>query len=133
MPENFWITLLGGFLAGGFGLFLFFIQRWKEKEDKEQNLIFRLYQLIERNIDGAEEDAISEKRRKWTEIKSISFLLKDTDLGRETYKFAQKKSQDSKDVDAVLEKITSKLNEELVKEIQADSSKKNESSGSQRP
>ena len=117
MPEDFWITLLGGFLAGVVGLSLFFIQRGKEKKDKEQSLIFRLYQLIERNIDVAEPGSMSEMRNKWTEIKSISFLLKDADLGRETYKFAQKKSQDSKDVDAVLKKLESKLNKKLVKKI----------------
>jgi len=122
VPENFWITLLGGFLAGVVGLSLFFIQRCKEKKDKEQSLIFRLYQLIERNIDTAEVGAISEKRNKWTEIKSISFLLKDADLGRETYKFAQKKSQDSKDVDAVLKKLESKLNKKLVEKIHANAS-----------
>ena len=125
MPEDFWITLLGGFLAGVVGLSLFFIQRFKEKNDKEQNLIFRLYQLIERNIDTAEVGASTEMRNKWTEIKSISFLLKDADLGRETYKFAQKKSQDSKDVDAVLKKLESKLNKKLVKKIHAPASEQN--------
>ena len=125
MPEDFWITLLGGFLAGVVGLSLFFIQRFKEKNDKEQNLIFRLYQLIERNIDVAEVGAISEMRNKWTEIKSISFLLKDADLGRETYNFAQKKSQDSKDVDAVLKKLESELNKKLVKKIHANASEQN--------
>jgi len=122
VPEDFWITLLGGFLAGVVGLSLFFIQRCKEKKDKEQSLIFRLYQLIERNIDIAEEGAISEMRNKWTEIKSISFLLKDTDLGTETYKFAQKKSQDSKDVDVVLKKLESKLNKKLKEKIHANAS-----------
>ena len=109
MPEDFWITLLGGFLAGVVGLSLFFIQRCKEKKDKEQSLIFRLYQLIERNIDTAEPGAISEKRNKWTEIKSISFLLKDADLGRETYKLAQKGKQDSEDVNAILKILKLKL------------------------
>jgi hypothetical protein len=123
MPENFCITLLGGFLAGGFGLILFFIQRWKEKQDKEQNLLFRLYQLIERNIDNAEAGAISEKRRKWNEIKSISFLLKDTNIARKTYKFAQKKIQDSTDKDIILKEISSKLNKKLIKEIHSNSYK----------
>jgi len=122
LPEDFWITLLGGFLAGVVGLSLFFIQRWKEKKDKEQSLIFRLYQLIERNIDTAEVGASSEMRNKWTEIKSISFLLKDTDLGRETYKFAQRQRQDSNDVDTVLEKLESKLNKELKEKIHANPS-----------
>ena len=125
MPQDFWITLLGGFLAGVVGLSLFFIQRCKEKEDKEQSLIFRLYQLIERNIDAAEVGAISEKRRKWTEIKSISFLLKDTDLGRKTYTFAEKRSQDSKDVDAVLKILEPKLNKKLIKEIHPNVSEQN--------
>ena len=122
MPEDFWITLLGGFLAGVVGLSLFFIQRGKEKKDKEQSLIFRLYQLIERNIDVAEVGASSEMLNKWTEIKSISFLLKDTDLGTETYKFAQRGRQDSNDVDAVLEKLESKLNKKLKEKIHANAS-----------
>ncbi len=125
MPENFWITLLGGFLAGVVGLSLFFIQRYKEKKDKEQSLIFRLYQLIERNIDTAEVGASTEMLNKWTEIKSISFLLKDADLGRETYEFAQKKKQDKKDVDPVLKKLESELNKKLIKEIHPNISEQN--------
>ena len=123
MPENFWITFLGGFLAGVVGLSLFFIQRCKEKEDKEQSLIFRLYQLIERNIDiGEGPGASSEIRRKWNEIKSISFLLKDTDLAIEIHKIAQRKDQDSEDVKAVLKKLESKLNKELKNKIHANAS-----------
>lgn len=125
MPENFWITLLGGFLAGGFGLFLFFIQRWKEKKDKEQNLLFRLYQLIERHIDIRAPGVQSELDRKWTRIKSISFLLKDTDLGRETYKLTQEGNQAGNHINAVLKKIASKLNKKLIKEIHANSSEQN--------
>lgn len=125
MPENFWVTLLGGFLAGGFGLFLFFIQRWKEKKDKEQNLIFRLYQLIERRIDIREPGGQSELDRKWTEIKSISFLLKDTDLGREIYKLTQEGNQAGDHRNACLKKIASKLNKKLIKEIHANSSEQN--------
>ena len=125
MPETFWVTLLGGFLAGLVGLILFFIQRWKEKEDKEQSLIFRLYQLIERNIDTAEVGASTEMLNKWTEIKSISFLLKDADLGGETYDIAQKKRQKGKDVDAVKKKLESKLNKKLVKKIHAPASEQN--------
>jgi len=38
MPEGFWYTILGGFLAGCFGLLLFLIQRYTDKKDEEQKI-----------------------------------------------------------------------------------------------
>lgn len=120
MCESFWLTVLGGFIAGIIGLILFIIQRRVEQNDKEQSLLYRLYQLIEREIEIRRPEGQTELDIKWTEIKSISLLLKDTELGQDVYRLAQEKDQVGESVSKVLEKIKSKLNEKLVKEIKAN-------------
>ncbi len=126
MSETFWITLLGGFIAGIVGLILFLIQRKVERNDKEQSLMFRLYQLIEREIYTRRPEGQTELDIKWTEIKSISLLLKDTELGAVVYRLAQEEDQNSDHVKEVLGKIESKLNKGLVKKIKTDSEEKKE-------
>jgi len=84
MPEGFWLTILGGFLAGCFGLLLFFIQRYIESKENEQKLLFQIYNLLDQPHSwGAGTDyfeTIRKKRGEFTQIRSLSLLLKDRKL-----------------------------------------------------
>jgi hypothetical protein len=119
MSETFWVTLLGGFIAGLVGLGLFLIQRCVDSKDKEQSLLFRLYQLIDREIDIRQPEGRMNLDIKWTEVKGLSLLLKDTELGRDVYRLGEEEDQKSKQVKKVLGKIKFKLNKELVEKIKA--------------
>ena len=90
MPKEVWLTILGGFLSGVVGIILFFIQRWKDKRDEQQDILFRSYQLLFGPItfrgDGIDAFHVQHERR--SDVRALCFLLKDKGLARDIYQYA---------------------------------------------
>lgn len=129
MAESFWFTILGGFLAGGFGLLVFFIQKFIEKRANEQNILFQIYSmLVDRRIDERSPGGFFEILNKYRDIENSSFLLKDKNIRKKIFLFAH--SMTSRHVDNVpkredlLKEIRQKLNKKLAKEIEENLSNK---------
>ncbi len=129
MAESFWFTILGGFLAGGFGLLLFFIQKFVEKRANEQNILFQIYSMLEdRRIDGRSSEGFFENLNRYRDIENSSFLLKDKNIRKKIFLYAR--SMISKSVDnapereVLLKEIRQKLNRRLAKDIESNLSNK---------
>lgn len=108
MGEGFWLTILGGLLAGAAGVLLFFIQRCVESTDKERNLLYRIYHLIQSiTVD------VKEHIERWQEVESLSLLLKDQELAKEIFLCAYKKPLRDPCIQRILNKVCLKLNKKL--------------------
>jgi hypothetical protein len=117
MPKEVWLTILGGFLSGGAGITLFFIQRCKEKQDEQQNILFRIYQLVIAVTVIPHQimlEAFLENRRRLKDIQALSFLVKDKELARFIWLYAGTPSQIRDE--EVLGKILSRFNKKLYQE-----------------
>ena len=108
MGEGFWLTILGGFLAGAVGVLLFFIQRCVESTDKERNLLYRIYHLIQSIT-----PVVKEHIERWQEVESLSLLLKDRELAKEIFLCANKKPVSDPCIQLILNKVCLKLNKKL--------------------
>lgn len=123
-----WYTILGGLLSGLVGVGLFFLQRSRAKYDEQQNLIFRIYQIItvpshpEIFTDwkswAMSHGAIFDTEQK--EIHSLALLLKDKDLGRKIYRFDLRSKEER---EALLKELERRLNPKLLKLIDEELAK----------
>lgn len=76
MPKEVWLTTLGGFLSAAAGVLLFFIQRCKEKGDEQQDILFRIYQLMwNPTIVGRGMEAFDERRQMLKDVRELCFLI----------------------------------------------------------
>jgi len=134
MPEYFYSTVLGGFIAGVIGLVLFFIQRVFETKDKQQNILLEIHQLLrhpfsmpprsdpERRMEGTLH-AFHESNIRNQKIKSLAFLIKDKELSKKIFLCAgHRTSETQKDI---IKEIQKKLNKKLLKEIEDAESAQN--------
>jgi hypothetical protein len=122
MASQTWLTVLGGLLSGLVGAGLFFLQRSKAKRDEQQNLLFRIYQIIaipgrpeitrDSVISFVSEMSIFDDEQK--EIHALALLLKDKDLSRKIYRF-NLHSKDERET--LLKELERRLNPKLLKLI----------------
>ena len=128
MDDQTWYTVLGGLLSGLVGVGLFFLQRFKAGRDEQQNLIFRIYQIIaipshpEIFMDwrawAMSHGAIFETEQK--EVHSLALLLKDRKLGRKIYLFDLRSKEER---EALLKELGRRLNSRLLKLIDEELAK----------
>lgn len=128
MDSQTWYTVLGGLLSGLVGVGLFFLQRSKAKRDEQQNLIFRIYQIIA--MPGRPEFTrdmlarvvsqltISEIEQK--EIRSFALLLKDKDLANRIFRFNISSKEEKH---GLLKELERRLNPGLIRLIEEETAK----------
>jgi hypothetical protein len=122
MTSQTWLTVLGGLLSGLVGVGLFFLQRFKAGRDEQQNVLFRIYQIIA--IPGHPEITRDWMARAMShaaifddeqnEIHALALLLKDRDLGRKIYRFNLRSKEER---EALLKELERRLNPRLLKLI----------------
>ena len=128
MASQTWLTVLGGLLSGLVVVALFFLQRFKARRDEQQNLLFRIYQIIA--IPGRPEFtrdsmaifatsmAIFETEQK--EIRSLALLLKDKGFARKIYRFNLRVKDER---EALLKELEHRFNPRLLKLIDEERAK----------
>jgi hypothetical protein len=128
MDSETCLTILGGLISGLVGVSLFFLQRSRAGHDEQQNLLFRIYQIIaipgrpeitrDRMITVASEMRIFNDEQK--EIHSLALLLKDRDLAAKIYRFNLRIKDER---EALLKELERRLNPRLLKLIDEEKAK----------
>jgi hypothetical protein len=118
LPREVWQTSLGGFLSGAVGILLFFFQRWKEKADEQQDILFRIFQLVlgpEGIVEGAGEGQYYESLQRLRDLRALAFFVKDRELARAIYPYTTWAHYPCRE--EMLQKISNKLNKKLYQEL----------------
>jgi hypothetical protein len=116
MPKEVYLTILGGFLSALTGAGLFFLQRYKEKRDEQQDVLFKIYQLMSTpRIFGHDIEAIFENKQRLNDIRILSFLIKDKKLGSEIYLYTRPNPTIKPEV--TQKKILKRLNKKMFQEL----------------
>lgn len=106
---------------------LFFIQRYVERKDNEQNLLFQIYSMLENRSSIRSPEIFFENIKRHKNIKNLSFLIKDKNLRKDIFLYVRNiSSGDIKNPpkkEDLLKKIRQKLNKKFVKEIENSLSK----------
>ena len=104
MLENFYFTILGGFIAGGFGVLLFFLERHFESKNREQTLLFQIHDLIQAPVYGMGVEASVGRFERLRDIGGLSLLIKDKKLRKEICLYAYGKPEKRAEVEELLKK-----------------------------
>lgn len=122
MGSQVFYTILGGFISASVGAGLFFLQRYLERGDEQERILFQVYQLmIIPSIPASGGDTFSisaqiniAEAARAQEIRSLATRIKDEELAVEVFSYNQWSIDDNEEL---LKKIARLLNPELLERI----------------
>jgi hypothetical protein len=120
MGYQVFYTILGGFLSAAVGAGLFFLQRYLDRGDEQQRILFQIYQLItipSVPASGGDTFEISAQlniadQARGQEIRSLATRIKDQELAAEVFSYKRWAPDFN---NPLIEKIVGRLNPELLK------------------
>lgn len=122
MEKQVFFMILGGFISASVGAGLFFLQRYLEKGDEQERILFQILKLMTiRPVPSAGGDDfsiaaqlnIAEDAQK-QEISSLAIRIKDNELALEILSCGRMSAAKK---DTLVQKISAKINTKLLKKI----------------
>ncbi|MBE3143932.1 MAG: hypothetical protein IMZ61_08415 [Planctomycetes bacterium] len=122
MPDEFWFTVLGGFLSGLVGLMLFFIQRLKAKKDEQKNILFeilRLFTMPKLYPNIWDKTSLHDQARLYAEqrqeIRNLALRIRDKKLSSLIYLCdMMKRDEKEKCIAAIRKKINKRMYDKII-------------------